>query len=217
MKYVKFSGLRAALFAALFVVSAVASQSAMANCWHDPNLTQRMLQHAQRGFPASAAQPPSVVLCANSVFGPNVGGDYNTGAHQIRIPVFQLQSGRLDSVIRHELAHSEVTLTGQDDGKHGGHGAAWMRIMQAAGEGHEAQLTAQHYGIAGPNDSSAANGCQARCGSGSYGSGNPYGSGGNPPGRQTYCRNEQVQVEIGRDMYGNRMTGTQIRTICWTQ
>ena len=75
------------------------SALAQANCWRDAGLEQRLEQLALARFPAVARQLPSVEVCDTSHFAPGVAGTYGTGGHNIRIPVWALQDGRLDGIV----------------------------------------------------------------------------------------------------------------------
>ena len=115
---------------------------ARAACWVDHRLAETAVQVAQQGFPRSAANMPQLVVCDPGHFGPSVGGTYTGGEHVIRIPSWQLGQPALRSVLAHELAHSEVALSGGDGQSFGGHSFDFMRVLLAAGWRHEAERTA---------------------------------------------------------------------------
>lgn len=81
--------------------------------------------------------------CEGADFGPNIGGDYTGGIHQIRIPQWQLGRPELRAVLAHELAHAETWLTGGSEANNG-HSADFMRALLRAGwraEAHRVALT----------------------------------------------------------------------------
>ncbi len=118
--------------------------TANATCWRDANVTALMQAVAQEGFPNAASRMPAGLVCEGSDFGPNIGGDYTGGIHQIRIPQWQLNGTGLRSVLAHELAHAETWLTGGSDANHG-HSADFMRALLRAGWGGEAQRVGQQF------------------------------------------------------------------------
>lgn len=221
MKNANFLSGKVTFLGLVLALASTWSTNALANCWQDANLTELVRYQAQSGFPNSAARLPNVLVCANSIFSPGIGGDYTSTLHRIRIPVSRLNTPQLNTTIRHELGHSEVALTGQDDGLHGGHGPNWMRIMQAAGEAQEAQRVASYLGIPGPNpgtgtNTASFNGCRFDCITGNNSVPNGYGGASYGPTAQVFCRLEKVQIE-GVDFYGQRVLGWQVRNNCWTQ
>lgn len=127
------------------IVAAVAVSLGVANatCWLDSNLTAIAQSIAQSGFPNAASRMPTVLVCDGAHFGPNVGGDYTGGVHQIRLPHWQLNRAELRSVLAHELAHAETWLTGGSDANNG-HSADFMRALLRAGWHSEAQRVADH-------------------------------------------------------------------------
>lgn len=119
------------------------SLAALAACWFDAGLAQAAQRIAQRGFLNAAQRMPEVVVCSGEHFDPDIGGDYNSGTHRIRVPVWQLQSGSLDSVLAHELAHADVGLThGEQD--FGGHSRHFFSALLRAGYQAEAERVAQY-------------------------------------------------------------------------
>jgi len=135
--------------------------SALAQCWRDTSLEQNAAHLAQRFGPPLTDNLPEVLLCLDELFPPQVGGDYNTGAHRIRIPVRSAQSPQLHSILAHELAHAVVTLTGLPyDVSRGGHGQSFIDVLRGSGFTDEANRVAWQYGLAqapgGPGSPSAA-------------------------------------------------------------
>lgn len=121
------------------------ASSAVAGCWHDPGVVNLAESLAARHFMDVAAHMPSVVVCHDDDFAPQIAGDYNNGAHHVRVPVRTLGSGQLEMVLIHELGHAANSLRGTDDGSLHGHGAGWMHVMMNAGFAHEAARMAQMY------------------------------------------------------------------------
>lgn len=117
--------------------------AALASCWFDPGLAQAAQRIAQQGFPNAATRMPEVIVCGGEHFGPGIGGDYNSGMHHIRVPVRQLQSGSLDSILAHELAHADVALT-QGAQDYGGHSRHFFVALLRAGYPAEAERVAQY-------------------------------------------------------------------------
>ena len=130
--------LPAALLAAL---AAGMHTDVVASCWVDANLEQRVRQLAQERFPVVAQSMPSVIVCGAEHVAPNVGGQYNSGRHEIAMPSWQLGRPFLDTALPHELGHAQVSLTGADGGLDG-HGRGWIDAMVNAGLGHEAARVA---------------------------------------------------------------------------
>ena len=117
-----------------------------ANCWNNPSLTRFAEQIATRHFPALQGRMPEIIECDASEFGPNIGGDYTSGVHRIRIPVWQ-RGQPMESVrttIAHELAHA--VLEGRDWSGPNGHGTAFFRVLINAGFAAETQRVAGIYG-----------------------------------------------------------------------
>ena len=123
--------------------------SAQAGCWRDAGLEQRTHAIAQRHFPRVVQQMPDIVACSADMFPPGIGGDYQGGAHLIRIPHWQLNGSELNAVIAHELAHAQVALTGGDMHTAGGHGPDFLRVLVQAGFRGEAQRVAEYTGQRG--------------------------------------------------------------------
>jgi hypothetical protein len=115
-----------------------------AACWQDTNLSGIAAQEARRAFPDLLSRMPTVVVCEDSDFDWNVGGDYNSGRHRIRIPE-KSTGANLVGVLRHELAHAATSIRGLDDGSFGGHGVGWLRVMLQAGFDDEARRVANGY------------------------------------------------------------------------
>jgi len=117
-----------------------------AQCWRDERVVQRAATGAAQYFPDVAARMPEVLVCQQQAFPPSVAGDYNGGAHRIRVQVQELSSGNLDAILLHELGHAAVRLRGQDHAEYGGHGMPWLRAMIGAGLRQEAERVAGHLG-----------------------------------------------------------------------
>lgn len=118
-----------------------------ASCWFDDEVRSLAGQVAGFGFPAVARNMPEIVVCDSQHFPPGIGGDYNSGFHRIRIPVWQLDRAELRSVLAHELAHGEVAIGGGDGGP-GGHGRKFYVALLRAGYHDEARRVAQYVGNA---------------------------------------------------------------------
>ena len=114
-----------------------------ASCWHDPRVAQLAYAIALGGFPTAAGQMPEVLVCDAQHFDPNIGGDYTSGVHRIRLPTWQLQSGNLNPVIAHEMAHAEVALH-LGAGVPVGHSRDFFAALLRAGYHAEAQRVARY-------------------------------------------------------------------------
>jgi hypothetical protein len=108
-------------------------RSASASCWQGSRVMATGQAIAGQSFPELQGRLPLIVVCPGSDFGPNVGGDCNGGDHRIRIPDWQVQSGRLASVLQHEFCHAAVAVQGQDDGRAQGHGVGLTRCLSNRG------------------------------------------------------------------------------------
>ena len=114
-----------------------------ASCWQDTHVVRLAYAIAQGGFPNAAAHMPDVLVCDAEHFGPNIGGDYTSGVHRIRLPAWQLQSGNLHAVIAHEMAHAEVALE-LGAGAPVGHARDFFAALLRAGYHAEAQRVARY-------------------------------------------------------------------------
>lgn len=126
----------------LALALALAAGAARAGCWTDPQVVRTAESIVEQSFPGLRARMPRVLVCDAGAFGPNVGGDYTSGMHRIRVPAWQLGSGNLVGVLQHELCHAQVSVDGADDGRAQGHGVAWMACLLKRGWGAEAQRVA---------------------------------------------------------------------------
>ena len=63
--------------------------AAHANCWRDRDIEQTLNEVIAMHFPGTDA--PDIIACDGGHFGPNVGGDYNSGRRQIRINIANLE------------------------------------------------------------------------------------------------------------------------------
>lgn len=116
--------------------------SAAANCWNDSTLSARTLELARRHYPSVALQMPQILVCTADQFGPNIGGTYSSGIHQIRIPVWQLSRPDLSTVLAHELGHAQNEI----DGVQNGHSVEFMKALIRAGFAAEASRVAAYTG-----------------------------------------------------------------------
>lgn len=139
----KFKGLSVMKAAVAWVVAAASVFAANANRGHDANVTALANSVAHSGFPKAAARMPAVLVCDGNDFGPNIGGDYTSGIHRIRIPYWQLSRAELRSVLAHELAHAEAWLSGGNEGNNG-HSTGFMLALLRAGWHDEALRVAQY-------------------------------------------------------------------------
>lgn len=95
--------LLALVLALLLGMLLLMGKTAEAACWQDAGVTATGQAIAGQSFPDLQGRMPVIVVCSGNEFGPNVGGDYNSGNHRIRIPDWQMHSGQLTSVLQHEL------------------------------------------------------------------------------------------------------------------
>lgn len=117
---------------------------AKAGCWSDSNLIALSSQIASNGFPNTSRNLPSIFVCESHDFAPNIGGTYNSGLHEIRVPVWQLNSQNLNAAIAHELAHAENSLLGGNLTEFNGHNRGFMQALVSAGWIAEALRVAQY-------------------------------------------------------------------------
>lgn len=115
-----------------------------AACWPDSDLAIRAQAVAGQRFPALVGRMPDVLACHDADFPPQIGGDYTSGIHRIRIPQREVLRGPvvIDSILAHELGHAQVAA----EGKHGGpdgHGEAWVQAMLRAGLDAEVERMAR--------------------------------------------------------------------------
>lgn len=114
--------------------------AAHANCWRDRDIEQTLNEVIAMHFPGTDA--PDIIACDGGHFGPNVGGDYNSGRRQIRINIasYPYPGEARRVAIAHELGHHVAAGRGANNTLNG-HGVEWMAVMRAAGFDAEVRRT----------------------------------------------------------------------------
>lgn len=136
----------AARLAAVLAAASAAAAPAAASCWVDSSVEATAQNIVHQSFPGLRDRMPSVLVCESGVFGPNIGGDYTSGIHRIRIPHWQLSTGNLVGVLQHELCHAQDFVDGAVDQRAQAHGVGFMRCLMQRGWSYEAERVASAMG-----------------------------------------------------------------------